>query len=136
MTHFFYRKRRELPPKSPLLPLIHAEQSKQEKYAAMLKSGVPPHAVFGITEPSKVVKLPHELEEGYKEYHDRPLYMRLFRNYEEQHEENKKWDELSFDRVVILNDKKTKIQLLIKLLDLIKTNKIINVSFSDDKEKI
>ena len=39
MTHFFYRKRRELPPKSPLLPLIHAEQSKQEKYAAMLKSG-------------------------------------------------------------------------------------------------
>lgn len=48
----------------------------------------------------------------------------------------KKWDELSFDRVVILNDKKTKIQLLIKLLDLIKTNKIINVSFSDDKEKI
>ena len=89
MTHIFYRKRRELPPKSPLLPLIHAEQSKQEKYAAMLKSGVPPHAVFGITEPSKVVKLPHELEEGYKEYHDRPLYMRLFRNYEEQHEENK-----------------------------------------------
>ena len=48
----------------------------------------------------------------------------------------KKWDELSFDRVVILNDKKTKIQLLIKLLDLIKTNKIINVSFSNDKEKI
>ena len=48
----------------------------------------------------------------------------------------KKWNELSFDRVVILNDKKTKIQLLIKLLDLIKTNKIINVSFSDDKEKI
>ena len=48
----------------------------------------------------------------------------------------KKWNELSFDRVVILNDKKTKIQLLIKLLDLIKTNKIINVSFSNDKEKI
>ena len=48
----------------------------------------------------------------------------------------KKWEELSFDRIVILNDKKTKIQLLIKLLDLIKTNKIINVSFSDDKEKI
>ena len=70
------------------------EQSKQEKYDAMLKSGVPPQC-FGITKPSKVVKLPHELEEGYKEYHDRPLYMRLFRNYEEQHEENKKWDELS-----------------------------------------
>ena len=48
----------------------------------------------------------------------------------------KKWNELSFERVVILNDKKTKIQLLIKLLDLIKTNKIINVSFSNDKEKI
>ena len=48
----------------------------------------------------------------------------------------KKWNELTFDRVVILNDKKTKIQLLIKLLDLIKTNKIINVSFSNDKEKI
>lgn len=46
----------------------------------------------------------------------------------------KKWNELSFDRVVILNDKKTKIQLLIKLLDLLKTNKIINVSFSNDKE--
>ena len=48
----------------------------------------------------------------------------------------KKWNELTFDRVVILNDKKTKIQLLIKLLDLLKTNKIINVSFSNDKEKI
>ena len=48
----------------------------------------------------------------------------------------KKWNELTFERVVILNDKKTKIQLLIKLLDLIKTNKIINVSFSNDKEKI
>ncbi len=48
----------------------------------------------------------------------------------------KKWNELTFERVVILNDKKTKIQLLIKLLDLLKTNKIINVSFSNDKEKI
>ena len=46
----------------------------------------------------------------------------------------KKWNELTFERVVILNDKKTKIQLLIKLLDLLKTNKIINVSFSNDKE--
>ena len=61
----------------------------------MLKRGVPSHAVFGITKPSKVVKLPHELEEGYKEYHERALYMRLFRNYEEQYEENKKLDELS-----------------------------------------
>ena len=84
MTHFFYRKRRELPLKSPLLPFIHAEQSKQEKYDAMLKGGVSPHAVFGVTKPSKVVKLPHELDEGYKEYHERALYKRMFRNYEDQ----------------------------------------------------
>tara|TARA_B100000900_G_C20546662_1_gene702878 strand:+ start:879 stop:1286 length:408 start_codon:yes stop_codon:yes gene_type:complete len=47
----------------------------------------------------------------------------------------KKWGQQPFDKIVILNDKKTKIQLLINLLDLIKRNKIINVSFSDDKKK-
>ncbi len=46
----------------------------------------------------------------------------------------KKWSELTFDRIVILNDQQTSMQLLISILDLIKKNKIKNVNFSNDKE--
>ncbi len=43
-----------------------------------------------------------------------------------------KWNSLDFDRVVILNDKKSSIQSLISLLDLIKKNNITNVNFADE----
>ena len=45
----------------------------------------------------------------------------------------KKWSELTFDRILILNDQQTSMQLLISVLDLIKKNKIKNVNFSNDK---
>ncbi len=44
----------------------------------------------------------------------------------------KKWSELTFDRIVILNDQQTSMQMLISILDLIKKNKIKNVNFSND----
>ena len=46
----------------------------------------------------------------------------------------KKWSELTFDRILILNDQQTSMQLLISVWDLIKKNKIKNVNFSNDKE--
>ena len=46
----------------------------------------------------------------------------------------KKWSELTFDRILILNDQQTSMQLLISVLDLIKKNKIKNVNFSNVKE--
>ena len=44
----------------------------------------------------------------------------------------KKWSELTFYRIVILNDQQTSMQMLISILDLIKKNKIKNVNFSND----
>ena len=46
----------------------------------------------------------------------------------------KKWSELTFDRILILNDQQTSMQLLISVWDLIKKNKIKNVNFSNVKE--
>ena len=41
------------------------------------------------------------------------------------------WNAQSFDKIVILNDKKSSIQILLTLMDLIKKNKIDSVNFSD-----
>ena len=41
------------------------------------------------------------------------------------------WNAQNFDKIVILNDKKSSIQVLLNLMDLIKKNKIKNVNFSD-----
>jgi len=41
------------------------------------------------------------------------------------------WNSNNFDKIVILNDKKSSIQILLNLMDLIKKNKIKNVNFSD-----
>ena len=41
------------------------------------------------------------------------------------------WNAQSFDKIVILNDKKSSIQVLFNLMDLIKKKKIKNVNFSD-----
>ena len=41
------------------------------------------------------------------------------------------WNAQNFDKIVILNDKKSSIQILLNLMDLIKKNKIKNVNFSD-----
>ena len=41
------------------------------------------------------------------------------------------WNSMNFDKIVILNDKKSSIQILLNLMDLIKKNKIKNVNFSD-----
>ena len=41
------------------------------------------------------------------------------------------WNAQSFDKIVILNDKKSSIQILLNLMDLIKKNKIKSVNFSD-----
>ncbi len=43
-----------------------------------------------------------------------------------------KWESLNFDKIVILNDKKSSIQSLILILDSIKKNKITGVNFSDE----
>ena len=42
------------------------------------------------------------------------------------------WNAQSFDKIVILNDKKSSIQVLLNLMDLIKKNKIKSVNFSDE----
>ncbi len=47
----------------------------------------------------------------------------------------KKWRSLNYERIVILNDKRSSIQSLISLLDLIKKNKIKNVNFSNEPNK-
>ncbi len=41
------------------------------------------------------------------------------------------WNSNNFDKFMILNDKKSSIQILLNLMDLIKKNKIKNVNFSD-----
>ena len=41
------------------------------------------------------------------------------------------WSSQNFDKIVILNDKKSSIQILLNLMDLIKKNKIKSVNFSD-----
>jgi len=41
------------------------------------------------------------------------------------------WNAQNFDKIVILNDKKSSIQVLFNLMDLIKKKKIKNVNFSD-----
>ena len=41
------------------------------------------------------------------------------------------WNAQNFDKIVILNDKKSSIQILLSLMDLIKKNQIENVNFSD-----
>ena len=41
------------------------------------------------------------------------------------------WGSMNFDKIVILSDKKSSIQILLNLMDLIKKNKIKSVNFSD-----
>ena len=41
------------------------------------------------------------------------------------------WNAQNFDKILILNDKKSSIQVLLNLMDLIKKKKIKNVNFSD-----
>ena len=41
------------------------------------------------------------------------------------------WSSQNFDKIVILNDKKSSIQILLNLMDLIKKNQIKSVNFSD-----
>ena len=43
----------------------------------------------------------------------------------------KNWNSQNFDKIVILNDKKSSIQILLTLMDLIKKNQIESVNFSD-----
>ena len=45
------------------------------------------------------------------------------------------WNAQNFDKIVILNDKKSSIQILLTLMDLIKKNKINSVNFSDAPKK-
>ena len=42
------------------------------------------------------------------------------------------WSSQNFDKIVILNDKKSSIQILISIMDLIKKNQIKSVNFSDE----
>ena len=42
------------------------------------------------------------------------------------------WSSQNFDKIVILNDKKSSIQTLLTLMDLIRKNQIKNVNFSDE----
>ncbi len=42
------------------------------------------------------------------------------------------WNSTQFDRIVILNDKESDVQLLVSILDAIKKNRIKNVNFSDE----
>ena len=41
------------------------------------------------------------------------------------------WNAQNFDKIVILNDKKSSVQVLLNLIDLIKKHKIKSVNFSD-----
>ena len=43
-----------------------------------------------------------------------------------------KWDSFDFEKIVVLNDKKSHIQLLVSTLDVIKKNNIKNVNFSNE----
>ena len=42
------------------------------------------------------------------------------------------WSSQNFDKIVILNDKNSSIQILLTLMDLIKKNQIKSVNFSDE----
>ena len=42
------------------------------------------------------------------------------------------WNAQNFDKIMILNDRNSSIQLLLNLMDLIKKNQIKNVNFSDE----
>ena len=44
----------------------------------------------------------------------------------------KNWNSQNFDKIVILNDKNSSIQILLTLLDLIKKNQVQSVSFADE----
>lgn len=44
----------------------------------------------------------------------------------------KNWNSLNFERIIILNDKKSSVQSLISLLDEIKKYKLDNVNFSNE----
>ena len=52
-----------------------------------------------------------------------------FKDLEDKYFEN--WNTQNFDKIVILNDKNSSIQILINLMDLIKKNQIKSVNFSD-----
>ena len=43
-----------------------------------------------------------------------------------------KWDSFDFEKIVVLNDKKSHIQLLVSTLDVIKKNNIKDVNFSNE----
>ena len=51
------------------------------------------------------------------------------RDLENKYFEN--WNSKNFDKILILNDKNSSIQILLTLMDLIKKNQIENVNFSD-----
>ena len=51
------------------------------------------------------------------------------RDLEKKYFEN--WNSKNFDKILILNDKNSSIQILLTLMDLIKKNQIENVNFSD-----
>ena len=42
------------------------------------------------------------------------------------------WSSQNFDKIMILNDKKSSIQILLTLMDLVKKNQIKDVNFSDE----
>ncbi len=42
------------------------------------------------------------------------------------------WNAQNFDKIMILNDRNSSIQILLNLMDLIKKNQIKNVNFSDE----
>ena len=44
----------------------------------------------------------------------------------------KSWSSQNFNKIVILNDTESSIQILLNLMDLIKKNQIKNVNFSDE----
>ena len=92
MTHFFYRQKRQLVRESPLLPLIKDVEAKERERKLLLLHDPTHHSLLDSSTQSQIVKLPHELEENYKEIHERRLYKRIFQNYEGQYEENKRWD--------------------------------------------
>ena len=95
MTHFFYRQKRQLVRESPLLPLIKDVEAKERERKLLLLHDPTHHSLLDSSTQSQIVKLPHELEENYKEIHERRLYKRIFQNYEGQYEENKRWDAIS-----------------------------------------
>ncbi len=95
MTHFFYRQKRTLVRESPLLPIIHNEEVKAKKKQLLLLHNQSYDSTADTSTRSRIVKLPHELEDAYKDLHERRLYKRIFQNYEQQDEDNKKWDQIS-----------------------------------------